>query len=65
MQQTFEVQGMTCQHCVRSVTRAVTGLDEQARVEVDLDVGRVKIDSSLPRDRLAQAIRDEGYTVAG
>lgn len=64
MQQTFNVQGMTCQHCVRTVTRAVAALEPQARVEVDLDGGRVTIDSNLSRDQLAQAIREEGYTVA-
>jgi copper chaperone len=62
-EQTFAVQGMSCQHCVRAVTEAVRRVDAGARVEVDLGAGRVAVDSSAPRERLAEAIRDEGYAV--
>ena len=54
---------MSCQHCVRAVTQAVRALDPDATVRVDLDAQRVEIESSRPRTELAQAIRDEGYTV--
>ncbi|RPH45486.1 MAG: copper chaperone [Burkholderiales bacterium] len=64
MEQRFEVQGMTCGHCVKAVTAAVTKADPAARVAVDLPTGRVDVDSSLARDRIAAVIRDEGYTVA-
>jgi copper chaperone len=64
MDQCFEVQGMTCGHCVKAVTAAVTKLDPAARVSVDLPSGRVEVDSTAARDRIAAAIRDEGYTVA-
>ena len=65
MQQRFEVQGMTCAHCVRAVTEALWRVDPSARVEVDLASGRVEVDTSAARERLADAIRGEGYTVAG
>lgn len=64
MQQQFDVQGMTCNHCARAVTEAVRRIDAAARVDIDLAAGRVAVDSSAPRERLADAIRDEGYTVA-
>jgi len=64
MQQQFDVQGMTCNHCARAVTEAVRRIDAAAKVEVDLASGRVGVDSSEPRERLADAIREEGYTVA-
>lgn len=63
-EQRFDVQGMTCQHCVRAVTEAVKRVDAGARVEVDLAAGRVAVDSAAPRERLAEAMREEGYTVA-
>jgi copper chaperone len=63
MQHAFTVTGMSCQHCVRAVTQAVRALDPNATVRVDLDAQRVEIESSRPRTELAQAIRDEGYTV--
>lgn len=63
MSQTFQVQGMTCQHCARAVEDAVQTLDPQAAVSVDLPSGRVDVNSAQPRDALAAAIAEAGYTV--
>jgi copper chaperone len=63
MQQEFKVQGMTCGHCVKAVTQAVQLLDNAASVSVELESGKVVINSDLPRERLVEAIREEGYTV--
>jgi copper chaperone len=60
----FQVQGMTCQHCVRAVTQAIQQCDAQAQVEIDLAAGRVAVQSTLSRERIAEAIREEGYSVA-
>lgn len=64
MNQTFNVQGMTCEHCEKAVTRAVKQLDRDAEVTIDRAANLVEIDSNQPRDTLARAIADEGYTVA-
>ena len=64
MNQVFNVQGMTCGHCERAVTQAVTQLDPQAHVKIDRAAGRVEVDTTQPREALAQAIAEEGYTVA-
>lgn len=64
MQQVFTVQGMSCGHCVKAVTKALQQLDAQARVQVDLDTQQVTVESSQTREALAQAIADEGYAVA-
>lgn len=64
MEHVFQVQGMTCGHCERAVTRAVAQVDAQATTTVDLATGRVVVHSSCTREALAQAIREEGYTVA-
>jgi len=62
--QTFQVQGMSCGHCVQAVTQAVRQLDPQAQVQVDLVSGRVEVQSGRERAELAQAIEGEGYRVA-
>ena len=62
--ETFTVNGMSCQHCIHAITRAVRARDAQAQVAVDLDARRVVVTSTLPRIDLAALIRDEGYTVA-
>ena len=64
MKQTFQVEGMSCGHCVSAVTQAVKSVDPGAEVKVDLGSGRVEVDSDSDRAELAQAIQEEGYTVA-
>jgi copper chaperone len=60
----LDVRKMSCNHCVRSVTGAVHALDPDARLEVDLASGTVRIDDGrVTPDAVAQAIRDEGYEV--
>ena len=63
MNQTFQVQGMTCQHCVRAVEDAAQALDTDASVRVDLSTGRVEVQSQQPHEASAAAIADAGYTV--
>lgn len=59
--QVFTVQGMTCGHCVKAVTRAVQSQDEGAVVEVDLGAKQVRVQSSLQAPQILQAIQEEGY----
>ena len=64
MKQTFIVTGMTCGHCENAVTRAVKQVDPQAEVSIDRAANRVEVQSEQTRERLSQAIAEEGYTVA-
>ena len=64
MNQVFNVQGMSCGHCVKAVTEAVHSVDPAAEVKVDLGNGEVRVESASDRAALADAIREEGYTVA-
>ncbi|MDD1012889.1 heavy-metal-associated domain-containing protein [Pseudomonas rubra] len=59
--QVFTVQGMTCGHCVKAVTRAVLAQDAEAKVEVDLGQKQVKVKSELPTEDILTAIREGGY----
>jgi len=63
MNQSFDVQGMSCGHCERAVTQAVKALDPAAQVKVDLAGGKVEVQTTQPREVIAKAIADEGYTV--
>jgi copper chaperone len=64
MNQSFNVQGMSCGHCVQAVTNAVKAVDPAAEVKVDLATGKVEVQSEQDRAALAKAIAEEGYTVA-
>ncbi|GJH11667.1 heavy-metal-associated domain-containing protein [Caballeronia novacaledonica] len=61
----FEVQGMSCQHCVAAVTRSIQEIDPQAQVRVDLERGTVAVESGKSNDALKEAIDEAGYTVVG
>lgn len=63
MNQFFTVEGMTCGHCEKAVTKALLALDAQATVVIDRTQNAVRVDSEKTREALAQAIADEGYRV--
>lgn len=64
MNQTFQVQGMSCGHCVGAVTQAVKSVDPQAEVKVDLASGKVEVQTQKDPTAIARAIEEEGYKVA-
>ena len=64
MEYVFQVQGMTCGHCERAVQQAIASVDAQAQTTIDRSSGQVVVHSSSTREALAQAIQEEGYTVA-
>lgn len=57
------VKGMSCQHCVKAVTRAIQDKDPLAGVEVTLPEGKVSVATSLDRNTVAALITEEGYEV--
>ena len=61
MNQIFTVEGMTCGHCEKAVTKALLSLDAQAKVVIDRTHNSVQVESEKPREALAQVIADEGY----
>ena len=67
--QTFAVAGMTCSHCVSSVTEELTALDGVEGVAVDLRPGAlstVVVTASRPLggDEVRAAVEEAGYTLA-
>lgn len=62
-QHDFQVAGMSCGHCASAVQEAVQSIDPQAEVRVDLPQGQVHVGSDQPREALAAAISEAGYTV--
>lgn len=64
MDNTFDVQGMTCGHCEMAVKKAIVRLDPEATVEIDRNAGKVEVNSSKTREEIAHVIAEEGYQVA-
>lgn len=61
--QVFQVQGMSCGHCVRAITQALQAADDEAVVEVDLAAGEVRVASTLSSEQISALIAEEGYEV--
>ena len=61
----LKVKGMSCQHCVMSVTRALDQLEGIQNVQVDLQKGEVRFNNTkaLALNRIEKAIEEAGYEV--
>jgi copper chaperone len=59
----FQVEGMSCGHCVRAVTQALQEVDAAAVVTVDLATQQIKVESTLDAATLSGAIVEAGYPV--
>ncbi|WP_313700672.1 heavy-metal-associated domain-containing protein [Achromobacter sp.] len=57
----FQVPDMTCGHCVKTITGAVTEAVPGAVVATDLPTHRVTITGTDQADKVEAAIRDAGY----
>jgi copper chaperone len=64
---TYTVTGMTCGHCVTSVTEEVSQVPGVTAVDVDLASGGLTVTSDAPVDEAAvrAAVEEAGYEVAG
>lgn len=58
----FQVNDMTCGHCVNAITHAIQAVDAAAKVDIDLPAHRVRVDSSSNTEALRAAIVEAGYT---
>ncbi|MFJ3370875.1 cation transporter [Pseudomonas sp. NPDC086251] len=59
--QVFNVEGMSCGHCVKAITQALQAKDPAASVRVDLAAKEVGVESALTTDQVIAAITEEGY----
>ena len=59
----LKVKGMSCQHCVMSVTKALNQLEGIRDVQVDLEKGEVRFDNTkqVASDRIEDVIIGAGY----
>lgn len=64
----YLVDGMTCSHCVASVTEEVTALEGVEGISVELNAGgasRVTVVSSgpVPVEKIRSAVTEAGYSL--
>ena len=61
----LQIDGMSCQNCVRHVTEALTGLDGVRSVTVSLEDKTATVTSTdtLSLSLATAAVEDAGYTI--
>jgi copper chaperone len=59
----YAVKGMTCEHCVASVTEEVSELTGVDAVDVDLASGRLVVHGDVAEDAVRAAVSEAGYEV--
>jgi copper chaperone len=64
--QTYTVAGMTCEHCVASVSEEVQEISGVEDVQVVLETGSLTVTSAAPIDEaeVRTAVEDAGYQLA-
>lgn len=61
--QVFNVEGMSCGHCVKAITLALQTKDPAASVRIDLSAKEVGVETVLTADQVIAAISEEGYGI--
>ena len=62
---TYEVTGMTCDHCVNSVKGELSQIEGVQEVKVELDSGKVSVTSGAPvdDDTVRSAVERAGFAI--
>jgi copper chaperone CopZ len=60
----FSVKGMTCDHCVRSVSEGIAEVPGVEGVDVDLQSGLVAVSGEFSNEAVVAAVEEAGYEAA-
>ncbi len=62
---TIKISGMSCEHCVKRVTKALETLPGVKNVKVSLERAEATLEApaELSLEKIAKAIREAGYQV--
>ncbi|HDR14888.1 MAG TPA: heavy-metal-associated domain-containing protein [Desulfobacteraceae bacterium] len=62
----INIKGMSCEHCVKAVTKALEGVEGITDVRVDLEKGQAEFREESPVDmkKVAEVISKAGYEVS-
>lgn len=66
---TVSISGMTCGHCVASVTEELSGVESVENVDVTLNKGGlstavITASKELDKSQISEAVAEAGYQVA-
>ena len=61
----IKIDGMMCEHCVKAVTKALSGIDGVTVLSVSLEdgVAKVSVQEGFDTEKLRNAVTEQGYKV--
>ena len=64
--ETYNITGMTCDHCVTAVRGEISAVPDVTAVDVDLATGQVTVTSERPVSpgAIREAVEEAGYSLA-
>ncbi|MGB4871349.1 MAG: cation transporter, partial [Candidatus Promineifilaceae bacterium] len=63
-EQTFQITGMDCADCARSIEKGVAKLDGVALCRLNFTTETLRVDGSVDQETVVNRIRELGYNVA-
>jgi len=60
---TVKIKGMSCQHCVAAVTKALTAIPGISNVQVDLQKGEARFEGNIKLEVIKTEIAKIGFEV--
>jgi len=57
----FQIDNMACGGCATNVTKAIHSVDPQAKVNIDLTMKRVSVESAFDEAAVTAVLEDAGY----
>ena len=60
----LKVEGMTCNHCVMSVKKALLKVPGVEKAEVSLERAEALVEGKVDPEALIRAVEEEGYRAA-
>ena len=61
MKTKYKISGMTCNHCVMRVEKAINSVDGVDKVKVSLAKGLAKVKGEHLSQKLVEAVQEAGY----
>lgn len=63
MKETVKIKGMSCNHCVMAVTKALSELEGVSNVQVDLERGEATLETqgAVDMQEVTKRIEQSGY----
>ena len=65
MKKKILIEGMSCNHCVGHVKKALETLDNTIVLEVSLNDKYALVDTNIEDNELKEVVEEEGYDVIG